>query len=400
MASKKDFYEVLGIQRSATPEEIKKAYKKLAVKWHPDRWGDKPEADQKKAEENFKEVAEAYEVLSDPQKRQRYDQFGHEGLNGAGGYGGFGGTSAEDLFKDIFGAFHGFGGGGGFDDIFSGFAGGGGRQQKQVFRGNDLRRRVELDLSEIVHGAKKKFKIKKDVKCSHCNGNGSEDGKTETCQQCHGSGYILTRRQSLLGMIQSQSVCPNCQGQGQIIKNKCRQCGGDGVVSGDEVIEVKFPAGLADGMALTVEGKGNAGPRNGINGDLQIVVKEKEHPQLVRDGLNIVYNLLLTLPQAILGCQLEVPTIDGKAKITIEPGTQPGTVLRLRGKGIPALQQGYRYGQPQIGDELVNISIYVPTSLNKEEKEAIKKLEDSENFKADESAKKSIFQRFKAMFTK
>ena len=401
MASKKDFYEVLGIQKSATPDEIKKAYKKLAVKWHPDRWGDKSEAEQKTAEENFKEVAEAYEVLSDPQKRQRYDQFGHEGLNGAGGFGGFGGTNAEDLFKDIFGAFHGFGGGG-FEDIFGGFGSGfsgGGRQQKPVYRGNDLRRRVELNLSEIVHGTTKKFKIKKDVKCTTCNGSGSEDGKTETCKQCNGSGYVITRRQSILGMMQSQSVCPSCQGQGQMIKNKCRACSGEGVVNGDEVIEVKFPAGITDGMALTVEGRGNAGPRNGVNGDLQIVVKEKEHEELVRDGLNIVYNLLLTLPQAILGCQLEVPTIDGKAKITIEPGTQPGTVLRLRGKGVPAIQQGYRYGQPQIGDELINISIYVPKTLSKEEKEAIKKLEDSDNFKADAQAKKTIFQRFKAMFT-
>lgn len=401
MATKKDFYEILGVQKTATPEEIKKAYKKLAVKWHPDRWGDKSEAEQKTAEENFKEVAEAYEVLSDPQKRQRYDQFGHEGLNGAGGFGGFGGASAEDIFKDIFGSFH-FGGGGGFggfEDIFGSGFGGGGRQQKPVYKGNDLRRRVELELTEIVHGTTKKFKIKKDVKCPHCNGNGSEDGKTETCTQCNGSGYIITRRQSILGMMQQQSVCPHCQGQGQIIKNKCRSCGGDGVVQGEEVVEVKFPAGMADGMALNVEGKGNAGPHNGVNGDLQIVVKEKEHPELIRDGLNIVYNLLLTIPQAILGCQLEVPTIDGKAKITITPGTQPGTVLRLRGKGIPAINSGYRYGQPQIGDELVNISIFVPGNLTKEEKELVKKLDESNNFKGDESVKKTIFQRFKAMFS-
>ncbi len=400
MATKKDFYEILGIQKNASPEEIKKAYKKLAVKWHPDRWGDKSEAEQKTAEENFKEVAEAYEVLSDPNKRQRYDQFGHEGLNGAGGFGG-GGFNAEDLFRDIFGSFH-AGGGGGFDDFFSGFGGfgGGGTRQKPVYKGNDLRRRVELDLSEIVHGTTKKFKIKKDVQCTHCHGNGSEDGKTETCSQCSGTGYITTRRQSILGMMQSQSVCPKCQGMGQIIKNKCRTCGGDGVVQGEEVVEVKFPAGMADGMALNVEGKGNAGPHGGINGDLQIVVKEKEHPELVRDGINIVYNLLLTVPQAILGCQLEVPTIDGKAKITIEPGTQPGTVLRLRGKGIPSLNTGYRYGQSVCGDELINISIFVPKNLSKEEKEIIKKLENADSFKANDSDKKSIFQRFKAMFTK
>lgn len=392
MASKRDYYEVLGIQKNATDDEIKKAYRKLAVKYHPDR-----NPGDKEAEEKFKEVAEAYDVLRDPQKRQRYDQFGPEGVNGAGGFGG-GYSNAEDLFKDIFGSFHGFGGGG-FEDIFGGF-GGGGRQQKTVFRGNDLRRRVELDLSEIVHGTTKKFKIKKDVQCGHCHGTGAEDGKTETCTQCNGSGYIVTRRQSILGMMQSQSVCPSCQGTGEIVKNKCRSCKGDGVVQGEEVVEVKFPAGMTDGMALNVEGKGNAGPRGGVNGDLQIVVKEREHADLIRDGINIVYNLLLSLPQAILGCTIEVPTIDGKAKITIEPGTQPGTVLRLRGKGIPSIQSGYRYGQPQCGDQLINISIYVPKTLNKEEKEMVEKLGKSDNFKADESMKKNIFQRFKAMFTR
>lgn len=396
MANKKDYYEVLGVSKDASDADIKKAYRKLAVKYHPDR-----NPGDKEAEEKFKEVAEAYDVLRDPQKRQRYDQFGPEGVNGAGGFGGFSGQNAEDIFKDIFGSFH-FGGGGsgfgGFEDIFGGFGGGGG-QQKTVFRGNDLRRRVELDLSEIVHGTTKKFKIKKDVQCTNCHGSGSEDGKTETCSQCKGTGYIVTRRQSILGMMQSQSVCPKCQGQGTIVKNKCHICGGDGVVLGEEVVEVKFPAGMGDGMALNVEGKGNAGPHNGVNGDLQIVVKEREHPELIRDGINIVYNLLLTIPQAILGCQLEVPTIDGKAKITIEPGTQPGTVLRLRGKGVPSLNSGYRYGQAACGDELVNISVYVPKTLNREEKELVRKLDGSDNFRGDDSIKKSIFQRFKAMFS-
>lgn len=396
MANKRDFYEILGISKDATDEQIKKAYKKQAVKWHPDRWGDKSEEEQKKAEENFKEVAEAYEVLHDPQKRQRYDQFGHDGLNmGGGGAGGFdfgAGFNPFDIFNDLFG-----GGGGGF----SGFGdfGGGSRQARPTYRGNDLRRRVELDLSEIVHGTTKKFKIKKDVQCSHCHGSGSEDGQTEKCSQCNGTGYIITRRQSILGMMQSQSVCPKCQGQGEIVKNKCRTCNGNGIVQGEEVVEVKFPAGMTEGMALNVEGKGNAAPHRGVNGDLQLVVKERPHEELVIDGLNIVYNLLLTIPQAILGCQLEVPTVDGKAKITIVPGTQPGTVLRLRGKGIPAVNQGYRYGQPQCGDELINISIYVPKELTKEEREMITKLSDSENFQGDESTKKSIFQRFKSMFT-
>ena len=394
MAAKRDYYEILGVQKTATDDEIKKAYRKLAVKYHPDR-----NPGDKSAEEKFKEVAEAYDVLRDPQKRQNYDQFGFDGVNGAGGFSG-GYTNAEDLFKDIFGSFHGFGGGD-FEDIFSGFGGFGGssRQSKPVYRGNDLRRRVELDLSEIVHGTTKKFKIKKDVQCSHCHGNGSEDGKVDTCPQCNGTGYIVSRRQSFLGVMTSQSVCPKCNGQGHIIKNPCKQCGGDGVVQGEEVVEVKFPAGLSDGMALNIEGKGNAGPHNGVNGDLQIVVKEKEHPELVRDGINIVYNLILTVPQAILGCSLEVPTIDGKARLTIEPGTQPGTVLRLRGKGIPAINSGYRYGQPQIGDELVNVSVYIPKNLTREEKELINRLGSSSNFQADESTKKSIFQRFKAMFS-
>jgi len=396
--AKKDFYEVLGVEKNATDDQIKKAYKKLAVKWHPDRWGDKSEAEQKTAEENFKEVAEAYEVLRDPQKRQRYDRFGHEGLNGAGGFGG-GGFNAEDIFKDIFGSFHFDGGGGGFggfEDFFTGRSGfsSGGRQR---YKGNDLRRRVELDLSEIVNGTTKKFKIKKDVVCHHCNGTGSEDGKTETCSQCHGQGYIITRRQSLFGMMQQQSICPSCNGTGKTVKNKCHCCHGSGVEQGEEVVEVKFPAGLTEGMAVNVEGKGNAGPYGGENGNLQIIIAEKQHEELIRDGLNIVYNLLISVPQAVLGCTVEVPTINGKSKFKIEPGTQPGTVLRLRGKGIPAIQQGY--GTPSVGDQLINISVYIPETLSKDEKNAFEKMKDSDNIQPNMSMKDKIFKKFRAMFS-
>ncbi|MCQ2212459.1 MAG: molecular chaperone DnaJ [Bacteroidaceae bacterium] len=390
--AKKDYYEVLGVEKNATDEQIKKAYRKLAVKYHPDRNpGDKD------AEEKFKEVAEAYDVLRDPQKRQRYDQFGPEGVNGAGGFGGFNGASAEDIFSSIFGSFHGFSDifGDGFD---SGFGGGGGGYSRPRYRGNDLRRKVELDLNEIVNGTTKKFKIKKDVVCHHCKGSGSEDGQTETCSQCQGRGFIVTRRQSLFGLMQQQSVCPSCQGQGKIIKNKCHCCKGTGVEQGEEVVEVKFPAGLVDGMTVNVEGKGNAGPMNGENGNLLIIIQEKPHEELMRDGLNIVYNLLISVPQAALGCEVEVPTVAGKSKFKIDAGTQPGTVLRFRGKGVPNINRSY--GEPSVGDQLINISVYIPEKLSKDEKETMEKMASSDNFKPSLSLKEKIFRNFRALFNR
>ena len=381
--AKRDYYEVLGVQKNASEDEIKRAYKKMAIQYHPDR-----NPGDKEAEEKFKEAAEAYEVLHDPQKRQRYDQFGFDAVSGVGGGGGF--TDVNDIFSafgDIFESM-GFGG-------FGGFGGGRGRRQKPVYKGRDQRLRVELTLEEIVNGTTKKFKIKNDVVCDHCHGSGSEDGKVETCTRCGGSGVVVQTHQSVFGMMQSQSVCPDCHGEGTVIKNKCHDCHGEGIKPGESIIEVNFPAGLAEGMVLNLDGKGGAGPHNGVPGDLQIIIKEKENDTFLRDGNDLVYNLLLTIPQAVLGCSLEVPTIDGKAKINIAPGTQPGTVLRLRGKGIPEVQ-GYNRGQR--GDEVINISVYMPETLSREEKEALKRFDGSDNFQPSESIKKKIFNKFRSYF--
>lgn len=397
MANKRDYYEVLGVEKTATDAQIKSAYKKLAIKYHPDRQSGKSDAEKKDAEEKFKEAAEAYNVLKDPQKRQQYDQFGFAGPGGfGGGAGGFGDFDINDILNSVFGGGFNFGGGGGFDSFFGGGSSRGGTR-KPVFKGRDQRLRIELDLTEIVKGTTKKFKIKKDVKCSKCNGTGSADGKTETCGTCKGSGVVYRSQRTMFGMMQSQNQCDACYGEGTVIKKKCSQCNGEGVVPGEEFVEVNFPAGLQDGMVLTLEGKGGAGRHNGVNGDLQVIISEKPHKELLRDGNDLIYNLLLSIPQAVLGCQIEVPTVDGRAKITIQPGTQPGTVLRLRGKGVPQVQ-GYYRGVP--GDQLVNISIYMPQTLSKDEKKEMEKLMESDNFAPQESVKKSIFDKFKSYFSK
>lgn len=387
--AKRDYYEVLGVAKTASETDIKSAYKKLAIKYHPDR-----NPGDKEAEEKFKEAAEAYEVLHDPKKRQMYDQFGHAGVSGAAGGGGAGFSSAEDIFSAFGDIFEGMGFGG-----FSGFGGFGGgsrgRARKPVFRGQDQRLRVELDLQEIVNGTTKKFKVKKAVTCNNCHGTGSADGKTETCSKCNGSGVVIRTQRTMLGMMQTQEVCPDCHGEGTIIKNVCHHCHGEGVVNGEEVVEVNFPAGLSDGMVLTLEGKGGAGRHNGVAGDLQIVIKEKANDTFIRDGNDLVYNLLLSIPTATMGGTVEVPTIDGKAKINIAPGTQPGTVLRLKGKGVPELQ-GYNRGHK--GDEVINISVYIPETLSYEEHEMMKKVSDSDNFKPNESVKQKIFNKFRSYF--
>ena len=382
--AKRDYYEVLGVEKTATEAEIKSAYKKLAIKYHPDRNPDNPEAEAK-----FKEAAEAYEVLHDPQKRQQYDQFGFDGPQG------FGGAGFSDI-NDIFSAFGDIFGGGGFGGFgsFGGFRGGSRGRQKPVYRGRDQRLRVELNLQEIVNGTTKKFKIKNDVVCEHCHGSGSADGKVETCSRCNGSGVVITTRESIFGVMQSQTTCPDCHGEGTVIKNKCTHCHGEGIVPGENVVEVNFPAGLAEGMVLNMEGKGGAGRHNGVNGDLQIIIKEKPDDTLIRDGNNLIYNLLLSIPMATLGGSVEVPTIDGSAKINIAPGTQPGTVLRLKGKGVPEVQ-GY---VKQRGDEVINISVYVPETLTKEEKEQMKAAQESDSFKPSESIKKKIFNKFRSYF--
>lgn len=379
--AKRDYYEVLGVNKDASDDEIKKAYKKMAIKYHPDR-----NPGDKKAEEMFKEAAEAYDVLRDANKRRQYDQFGHEGLGGATGFGGAG-MNVDDIFSmfgDIFGG-RGFGGFGGF---------GGERYSRPMYRGKDQRLKIELDLIEIVNGTTKKFKLKNDVVCEHCHGSGSEDGQVSTCPTCNGSGYVVRTQQGIFGLMQSQSVCPECHGEGKVIKNKCHICHGEGIKQGETIVEVNFPAGLSEGMVLTLEGKGGAGRRNGVNGDLQIIIKERPHETLVRDGNDLVYNLLLSLPQAILGDTMEVPTVDGKAKITIEPGTQPGTILRLKGKGVPEVH-GYRNNR---GDEIINISIYIPETLSKDEKEFFQKMRKSDNVSPSESVKKKIFKKFRAFF--
>lgn len=376
--AKRDYYEVLGVNKDASDDEIKKAYKKMAIKYHPDR-----NPGDKKAEEMFKEAAEAYDVLRDANKRRQYDQFGHEGVGGAAGFGGAG-MNVDDIFSmfgDIFGG-RGFGGFGGE------------RYSRPMYRGKDQRLKIELDLTEIVNGTTKKFKLKNDVVCEHCHGSGSEDGQVSTCPTCNGSGYVVRTQQGIFGLMQSQSVCPECHGEGKVIKNKCHICHGEGIKQGETIVEVNFPAGLSEGMVLTLEGKGGAGRRNGVNGDLQIIIKEKPHETLVRDGNDLVYNLLLSLPQAILGDTMEVPTVDGKAKITIEPGTQPGTILRLKGKGVPEVQ-GYRNSR---GDEIINISIYIPETLSKDEKEFFQKMRKSDNVSPSESVKKKIFKKFRAYF--
>jgi len=382
---KRDYYEVLGVEKGASEDEIKKAYRKIAIKYHPDR-----NPGNKEAEEKFKEAAEAYDVLHDQQKRQQYDQFGFEGLQG-GGFGGFsGGMNMDDIFSmfgDIFG---------GRASGFGGFGGGGQRRAPQ-YRGSDLRLKVTLTLAEIATGVTKKFKVRKDVACSHCHGSGAEAGSgSETCPTCHGSGVVTHTTQSLFGMMQTQSVCPTCHGEGKVIRNKCHHCGGTGIEKGEEVVEIKIPAGVAEGMVVNVPGKGNAGQHNGVNGDIQVFIEEEENKTFVRDGNDVVYNLLLDFPTAALGGEVEIPTIDGsRVKMKIDSGTQPGKSLRLRGKGLPAVQG---YGSSR-GDLVVNISVYVPKTLSRDEREAIARFAESDNFKGDAATKQSIFQRFKSYFS-
>ncbi len=385
MAEKRDYYEVLGVDKNASADEIKKAYRKKAIQYHPDK-----NPGDKEAEEKFKEAAEAYEVLSDPQKRQRYDQFGFAGMGGAGGFNGGQGMNMEDIFSqfgDLFESW-GMGGGGHFSSFFGGQRGGGGQR---VRRGSDLRVRVHVTLEEIATGVDKKIKVKKLVPCQDCHGMGSADGSQgDVCPTCKGTGRIVRTQRGIFGMMQVQDECPTCHGEGRIIKNKCPKCNGEGVVRAEEVIDIHIPAGVTGGMQIPVHGKGNAAPNGGVPGDLLVLIEEEEHKDFVREGNDLVYNLLLDMPTAILGGQVVIPTLQGEAKITITPGTQPGKVLRMRGKGLPIIDQYARqYGT---GDMLINVGVYIPEHLNRDEKKMIEQLKTSENVKPGSSDRKNFFK--------
>jgi molecular chaperone DnaJ len=396
MAAQRDYYEILGISRDASQEEIKKAYRKMALKYHPDK-----NPGDKEAEKKFKEAAEAYEVLGNPDKRKKYDQFGHAGVKGgagagAGGFGG-GGMTIEDIFEqfgDIFG-------GGGFGSAFSGFGGfggfgGTGQRTRRTSKGSNLRVKVKLNLQEIAHGATKKLKVNKYIPCDSCNGTGAENADSSafsTCSTCKGNGQVTRVTNTFLGQMQTTSACPTCGGEGKTISNKCTKCHGEGIVKGTEVISVNIPAGVAEGMQMTVSGKGNAARRGGINGDLIVFIEEEKDPELIRDGNDLIYGLYVSFPQAALGGPVEVPTVDGKVKIKVDPGTQPGKILRLRGKGLPEING---YGK---GDLLVNINVWVPKQLTKEERKMIEQMDHSENFKPNpDKSDKSFFEKMKAFF--
>ncbi|MBN2744639.1 molecular chaperone DnaJ [Breznakibacter xylanolyticus] len=383
--SKRDYYEILEVSKNASAEEIKKAYRKKAIQYHPDK-----NPDDKSAEEKFKEAAEAYEVLSDPSKRQRYDQYGHAGVGGSAGGGFGGGMSMEDIFShfgDIFGG--GFGGFGGFGGGFSSRGGG-----RRVNKGTNLRVKVKLNLQEIANGVEKKIKVKKMVECKHCHGSGAADGSSHsTCSTCRGTGQVTRISNTILGQMQTASVCPTCEGSGKIITNKCTYCAGEGVVRDEEVLSINIPAGVEEGMQLQVSGKGNAARRGGVNGDLLVVIEEERHAELVRDGNDLIFNLMLSIPDAILGAPIEIPTIDGRVKVKIDPGTQPGRILRLRGKGLPEVNS---YGR---GDLLVHINVFIPKEVNKDDRKVVEKLRESEAFQPTGSNDDGgFFSRMKNMF--
>jgi molecular chaperone DnaJ len=380
--SKRDYYEVLGVSKSATAEEIKKAYRQKAIQFHPDKNpGDKA------SEEKFKEAAEAYEILSSPEKKQRYDQFGHAGLGNQGGFGG-----QHMTMEDIFSSFGDIFGGGGFSG-FSGFGGGGSRGQR-VNRGSNLRIKVTLNLSEVANGCEKKLKVKKYISCDSCHGSGAKGSSGHsTCSTCKGSGQVTRVSNSIFGQIQQSSACPTCGGEGKIITQKCETCYGEGLVQGEEVVTIKIPAGVGEGMQLSVSGKGNAARRGGVPGDLLVLIAEEEHPELIRDENDLIYNLFLSFPDLALGLTAEIPTIDGKVKVKIESGTQPEKILRLRGKGIPDVNG---YGK---GDLLVKIHAWVPQKLSSEEKKQLERLQQLPNFQVpDETKERNFFDRVKGMF--
>jgi len=390
--SKRDYYEVLGVAKTASADEIKKAYRKVAMQYHPDRNpGDKA------AEEKFKEAAEAYEVLSDADKKAQYDRYGHAGLsgNGRGGFGGAGGAgmNMDDIFsqfgdifgEDIFGSF--FGGGGGQR--------GGGRSRSRGIRGSNLRVKLKLTYEEIAKGVTKNIKVKKYIACTTCSGSGAKDkGSVQTCNTCGGSGQVRKVQNTFLGQMQTVTTCPTCNGEGTTITAKCGTCKGEGRVFGEETVSIDIPAGVQEGMQLSVTGKGNAGERGGSPGDLIILIEEEAHKELQRDGLNVAYDLHISFPDATFGTQVEVPTIDGRAKIKIPPGTQSGKIFRLKGKGFPGVNTY------QKGDQLIHVSVWTPQTVSADEKAMLEKLAQSQNFKPQpDKSEKGFFDKIRDMFS-
>lgn len=386
--AKRDYYEVLGVSKTASADEIKKAYRKIALQYHPDR-----NPGDKEAEEKFKEAAEAYDVLSNPDKKAQYDRFGHAGMGGAssGGFGG--GMRMEDIFQnfgDIFG-----------DDMFGSFFGGGGGRQggrRQGTRGANLRVKLKMDYEEIANGANKKIKVKKYVPCQVCDASGAKDkGSIQTCGTCGGSGQVRRVTNTFLGQMQTVTTCPTCNGEGTQVTAKCGNCKGEGRVYGEETIALDIPAGVQDGMQLSLGGRGNAGERGGPSGDLLILIEEERHPQLRRNETDVIYQLHLSFPEAVLGTQVEVPTIDGKAKIKIPAGTQSGKIFRLKGKGFPAFQSYEK------GDQLVEVNVWSPQNLTNEERDILEKLKNAPNFKPGPDAgsgkeDRSFFDKIKDAF--
>ncbi|MBM3921879.1 MAG: molecular chaperone DnaJ [Sphingomonadales bacterium] len=383
--SKRDYYEILGVSKSASADEIKKSYRKVAMQYHPDRNpGDKA------AEEKFKEAAEAYEILSDQDKRAQYDRFGHAGVGGAGGRGGSGGMNMDDIFNqfgDIFG-----------DDLFGSFFGGGqrggGRQRGRGSRGSNLRIKLKLNYEEIAKGVSKNIKVKKYVSCTTCSGSGAKDkNSTQTCSTCGGNGQVRRVQNTFLGQMQTVATCSDCNGEGSTVTAKCGACKGDGRIYGEETVSIDIPAGVQEGMQLNVSGKGNAGERGGSNGDLIILIEEETHKELYREGNNVAYELHLSFTDAVFGIQAEVPTIDGRAKIKIPAGTQSGKIFRLKGKGFPSVNSYEK------GDQLVQVSIWTPQQLSAEEKAALEKLSSSPNFTPQpEKSERNFFDRVKDLF--
>ncbi len=386
--SKRDYYEVLGVAKGASADEIKKAYRKVAMQFHPDRNpGDKA------AEEKFKEAAEAYEVLSDNDKRSQYDRFGHAGVSGNGrGFGGGGSSNMEDIFSqfgDIFG-----------DDIFGSFFGGGntrsrGGQRSRGVRGSNLRVKLKLSYEEIAKGVTKQIKVKKHVPCQTCSGSGAKDKNSmQTCGTCGGSGQVRKVTNTFLGQMQTVTTCPTCNGEGSVITAKCGNCKGEGRVYGEETVSIDIPAGVQEGMQLSVGGKGNAGERGGMPGDLIILIEEEQHKELHRDGLNVAFELHLSFPDAVFGTQAEVPTIDGRAKIKIPAGTQSGKIFRLKGKGFPAVNSYEK------GDQLIYVTVWTPQHVSPEEKTILEKMNGSPNFQPKpEKSDKSFFDKVREMFS-